>query len=432
MKNNYYLYSGPENKEFFSLPKGWIPRHFVQPEESAEIIPPIGDMLFGELLHPNDGPPLKDLASRAQKIAIIVDDLTRLTPVAELLKILLPYLEENGCSRKNITVVIALGTHAPLSKKHLETKLGASILTTCAVVQHNAWQSDLVPVSIQNGERVVRINPAVAYADLRIGISSILPHPMAGFGGGPKILMPGVVDFESIREHHVTNVLHPLSRVGIIKGNPFHEEIIRTARGIGLQFSINCIYNTKGRIVRIIAGDLESSFSKAVELCVEKLGHRFEDKVDVTITSTFPHVHGNQLFKALIPSDMVTKENGAILLVAPLAEPIPAEFLNSLRQIREKSNNNPAEYIKSALSKRVAFLPDKPMDYNMALTNVFIRPKTRAILVSLSISQEEAAIMALEHAPSIEKGLTRLEKTYHCAHVAIFPSGGLIVPIIPL
>lgn len=429
MQEDYYLYFSPESKKFFSLPQGWVPRYFVQSEEEEEIIPSLTDMLLGALTQPHDAPPLKDSVSRGKKIAIIVDDLTRPTPVAELLRILLPYLEGNGCSRKNVTIVVALGTHAPLTKQHLEAKLGEEVLTSYTVVQHNARHNDLVPVSIPTDEKVVKINRAVAYADLRIGISSIVPHPMAGFGGGPKILMPGVVDFESIREHHITNVLHARSVLGTIKGNPFHEAILRIARAIGLDFSINCIYNEKGQITRIVAGGLESAFSKAVNLCLENLGHKFEEKVDVTITSTFPHVHGNQLFKGLIVPDMVTQETGAILLVAPLVEPIPTEFLDSLRQIREKSENNPEQYIKSALSQGVAFLPDKPMDYNMAMTSVFMRPKTRVVIVSESIAQEEAGVMGLEYAPSIEQGLSQLEKSYPGARVAILPSGGLIVPV---
>jgi lactate racemase len=429
MGETYYLSVTSEEKQFFSLPAGWIPRYVIQAEEEG-IFPPLADMLLGALAHPYGAPALKDAASRAKKIAVIVDDVTRPTPVAELLSILLPYLEEHGCSPSDITVVIALGTHAPLNAQQLETRLGKKVLITYTVVQHNAWDRDLVPISIPPGEDVVKINPAVAHADLRIGISSVVPHPMAGFGGGPKILMPGVADFESIREHHASKVLHPLSTVGVITGNPFHEAIFRIARAIGLEFSVNCIYNDKGDITSIVAGGLDAAFSQAGELCLERLGHRFDETVDVTIASTFPHVHGNQLFKGLIVPDMVTKETGAILLVAPLAEPMPDEFLNSLRQIRERSDDNPEEYIKRELSKGVAFLPDKPMDYNMAMKSAFIRPKTRVIIVSEHMSQDEAEIMGLEYAPSMEEGLSRLAHTLPRAHVAIFPSGGFIVPLL--
>ena len=100
---------------------------------------------------------------------------------------------------------------------------------------------------------------------------------------------------------------------------------------------------------------------------------------------------------------------------------------------RYKADNickvNSAAYVKDALSKGMAFLPDKPIDFNMAMSTVFLRPKIRTILVSPTISRDEARTMGLEYVSSIEEGLRSLEKVYPEAKVAIFPSGGLIVPI---
>jgi hypothetical protein len=45
------------------------------------------------------------------------------------------------------------------------------------------------------------------------------------------------------------------------------------------------------------------------------------------------------------------------------------------------------------------------------------------------ISADEARIMGLEYASSVEEGLKLVEKAYPKARVAIFPSGGLIVPM---
>jgi nickel-dependent lactate racemase len=428
MGQDYYLYLGRGKKEYFSLPKQWVPLHFVESEEGT-LIPPTQQMIFEALSKPIGIPSFQDLLSRAHRIAIIVDDSTRPTPAAEILEVLLPHLTRKGFSRENITIVMAIGTHEVMERQALETKLGKSVADTYKVVQHNAWQSDLVPIKIPEDGGVVKINPEVAQADLRVGISSILPHPMAGYGGGPKIVMPGVCNFEYIRDHHTKYVIHPRSAAGVIKGNPFHEACMRATRAVGLDFSINCVYNQKGEVIRIIGGSLKMAFEEAVKVCSEKLGHKFEEKVDVTITSTYPHTHGHQLFKGLNAPDIVTKNGGAILLVAPVIGPIVAEFLDSITEIRQKSNNNPAAYIKETLSKGMAFLPEKPMDFNMAMTNVFLRPEVRTILVSPFISKDEARTMGLEYASSIEEGLRLLGKSYPNARVAIFPSGGLIVPI---
>jgi lactate racemase len=428
MRRNYHLYLSHGQKEYFSLPEKWVPLHIVESEEET-LIPSIQQMALEALSNPIGTPPLQELVLRARKIAIIVDDLTRPTPAAEILKVLLSRLSDKGFPRENITIVMAIGTHEVMEREALETKLGKNVASTYKVVQHNAWQNDLVPIRIPGDEKVVKINPEVAQSDLRLGISSILPHPMAGYGGGPKIVMPGVCNFEYIRDHHTKHVIHPRSALGVTKGNPFHEGCMKTARAIGLDFSINCIYSQKGEVIRIIGGSLEMAFAEAVKVCSDKLGHKFDEKVDVTITSTYPHTHGHQLFKGLSTPDIVTKNRGAILLVAPVVGPISTEFLDSINEVREKSNDHPAAYIKEALSKGMAFLPDKPMDFNMAMSTVFLRPEIRTILVSPFISKDETRIMGLEYASSIEEGLGLLQNDYPNARVAIFPSGGLIVPI---
>jgi nickel-dependent lactate racemase len=428
MEKDYYLYLNQDKKEYFALPKGWEALHFIETEDGATI-PSIEQMSRDALSNPVGSLPFQALLSRAKSIAIIVDDATRPTPVARILGTLLSHLAESGFSREKVTIVVAIGTHETMEKEALETRLGAGVLSRYKVVQHNARGSDLVPVQIPDDGRLVKINPAVAQADLRVGISSVLPHPMAGYGGGPKIVMPGICNFEFIRDHHMKHVGHRWSIAGVTKGNPFHEDCMRVARAVRLDFSLNCVYNQKGQIIRVIGGSLESAFGEAVDLCLQKLGYKFEEKVDVTITSTYPHTHGHQFCKGLSAPDVITKSTGAILLVAPVVTPIPADFLNSFHVIEEKSHNNAAAYVKEALSKGEAFLPDKSIDFNMAMSTMFLRPKIRAILVSPHISKKEAETMGLEHSSSIEEGIKILGKLHPHAKVAIFPSGGLIVPI---
>ena len=311
----------------------------------------------------------------------------------------------------------------------MNSRLGKKTVSSYKIVQHDAWQRDLVPVALPESDRVVKINPEVARADLKIGISSILPHPMAGFGGGPKILMPGVSDFEFVRDHHMRHTIHPRSMAGLTKGNPFHESCLKTAQAIGLDYSINCVYDQHGEIVRILGGSLESAFEGAVDECYKTLGVRFEEKVDITITSTYPHIHGHQFCKGLNAPDLITKEDGAILMVVPPGEPISGEFVNSFDLVRERSHDNVAAYVKENMSRGEPFLSDKPVEFNMAMTCVILRPKIRTVLVSPTVSREQTRTMGFEYAPTVEEGVKLLERDYAEARVAIFPSGGLIIPI---
>lgn len=428
-EQEYYLRLDQERKECFTIPEGWTPQYFAEDKEKSGVLP-VSRMVHEALSGPKGTAPLRELVLKASHIAIIVDDGTRPTPVASILDVLLPYINGCGFDHRRVKIVVALGTHQPMTDKALKERLGRDVMEQYPVIQHNAWQNDLVPVGIPGDNRIVRINPAVAGADLRIGISSILPHPMAGFGGGPKIIVPGVSDYKFIRDHHMKHLISPHARAGLTHGNPFHEDVMKTARAIGLDYSINCIYDQNGEMIRIIGGSLDSAFSEAVAVCHDVLGHRFHEKVDITITSTYPHIHGHQFFKGLSAPDIVTKEGGAILLVAPITASISKEFLDSFRYIDEQSGGDSAAYIKDHLTMGKAYLPDKSIDYNMAMSTPFLRPNIRTILVSPMITEDEARIMRFEYASSVRGGIDLLSKSYPLATVAIFPSGGLIIPMV--
>ncbi|HTY21826.1 MAG TPA: lactate racemase domain-containing protein [Desulfomonilaceae bacterium] len=428
MRKDYYLCSSRNQKAYFSVPPQWSISHFIESREDLAI-PPVGQMVQEALEAPLGTAPLKDLVPGANKVAILVDDWTRPTPVADILQVLLPYLVRNGIPREKVTVIIALGTHVSLTQDELVARVGSSTASLYRIIQHDAWQHDLVPIPVPEDDRVVKINPEVAQADVKIGMSSILPHPMAGFGGGPKIVVPGVSNFEFVMDHHMRHTIHPRSVAGLTKGNPFHESCLRSAQAVGLDFSINCVYNQHGEVVRIIGGSLEAAFAGAVQAYYKTLGVRFEEKVDITITSTYPHTHGHQFCKGLAAPDSVTKENGAILMLAPLEKPVSSEFVDSFDQLKDMVGANPAEYVKEAMGQGKPFLADKPVEFNMAMSTVILRPKIRTILVSQMISEKEARTMGFDYALSLEEGVRLLGSEYPDARVAIFPSGGLIIPM---
>jgi nickel-dependent lactate racemase len=52
---------------------------------------------------------------------------------------------------------------------------------------------------------------------------NLFPHPMNGYGGGPKIIFPAVSNYDAIREHHLANTIHPGSIFGNLHANPFYD-----------------------------------------------------------------------------------------------------------------------------------------------------------------------------------------------------------------
>src|SRR3990172_10295480 len=120
MKGDYYLYLDQDNKESFTLPEGWVPLHFVEAEGKG-LRPSIRQMTREALSKPAGTRPFREMLSGVKSIAIIVDDGTRPTPVAEILEVLLSHLTDSGVPPEKISIVVAIGTHEAMKKEALET-----------------------------------------------------------------------------------------------------------------------------------------------------------------------------------------------------------------------------------------------------------------------------------------------------------------------
>ncbi|MBN2403442.1 MAG: DUF2088 domain-containing protein [Spirochaetes bacterium] len=425
---SYSLNSDQIEKISFSLPAGWIPLHPIKENNNkpsiatAEMASKALEKAAGLIQFSNN-------QLMGNKISIIVDDGTRPTPVKDILPVLLKNLKQKNATEDHISIIIAAGSHASMPDDALKNKLGEDIVAHYKVIQHNAQQKDLVPLEVPEAGMTVKVNPAVINADIKIGISSILPHPFAGYGGGPKILMPGVCDRDSLVKHHMINAVHKRARAGITEGNPFQELCMKIAEKIGLDFSINCVYDKHGNIADIVAGTLENAFNEAVDICLQKLGYRVKEKADITICSTYPHTHGIQFCKGLGTPKTITRESGAIILFAPVKNPLPDDFVNAVDFLRNKYGENVAGSIRKIMSEGKMIFDDKSPEFNMALYDLLGRPKVRTLLYAPMIPAETAIKLGFEYMGTIDEGLFSLKKSYPKATVAVLPAGGLIIPV---
>ncbi|GAI48262.1 unnamed protein product, partial [marine sediment metagenome] len=110
----------------------------------------------------------------------------------------------------------------------------------------------------------VYANEEVMKCDLKIAIGSVVPHPGAGFGGGGKIILPGVVSFATIDWNHMMAAKgrqehrdKPIAGMGIFDNNPIRYDIDEAANLVGLDVLINCVVNMWGETVAIFTGAMK-------------------------------------------------------------------------------------------------------------------------------------------------------------------------------
>jgi len=67
----------------------------------------------------------------------------------------------------------------------------------------------------------------------------------------------------------------PGTRLGKIRGNPFHEAITEAARRAGLHFTLNVVLDEEKRPVAIYGGEPEATFEKLATAAQSYIPYQF-------------------------------------------------------------------------------------------------------------------------------------------------------------
>jgi nickel-dependent lactate racemase len=297
---------------------------------------------------------------------------------------------------------------------------------------HDCRAEDLVPVGRLASGAVVRINRRVAEADYRIGIGSIFPHPLNGFGGGGKILFPGVADFDSIFEHHLQHSFRDSSGLGILDGNPFYEEVTAMARAGRLDFIVNSVLDHNDRLHDVVCGDPVGAHRAGAEMCRRIISKRFSGPADVTIISAFPYAEGPQIMKPLAPAEMITRPGGCIILAAESRSPLPEHYFKACERFRSEHAGSLRRAVLDHFESHRPIMPGAPPELNMSMAQVMLAlDKYDVILVADGMSPDQVERLGFTAATDLDAAIERCSRRYSQATVNIVPSGGVILPVLP-
>ncbi len=429
---NEFFLMGHDHKVYFSLPKTWtVLNNAVLNTEAAKRS--VYDMTDESLNNPVKSPRLEEIIHPGDSIALIVDDPTRPTPKKDILNCLWDHLRRCDVRPEQVDIVFALGTHRPPTEKEQEDLLGKTFKESFRITCHDAHADDLVSMGTLAHAGELKINPVVAKADIRIGIGSILPHPMNGFGGGAKILLPGVSNVEAIQDHHNALMVAKGASFGQIEGNPFRDEICTAARLARLDFIINAVYNANEEVKGIVTGDPEEAHANGAEWSLEEYAVNVDGPADVTVTSAFPHLEGSQMLKPLGPATMITKPGGFVILFSSKIHGggFPEPLLDAFDTAFGLSDGDTRSLVMQHLARRELIMPNAPMDFNCALNlTLLYLSRVKIILVCPDADKDQAARMGFDYADSLGEAFSMIGKKVPDATVNILPSGGLVVPLV--
>jgi nickel-dependent lactate racemase len=111
--------------------------------------------------------------------------------------------------------------------------------------------------------------------------------------------------------------------MGVLEGNPIHEDMVEAAKFAEVDFILNVVTNSKGEVVKAFAGDLDQAFREGTKLVDEIYKVPVEGRAKIVLTSSGGYPYDINLFhvyKSLGSALQVVKKGGVVVLVAECPE----------------------------------------------------------------------------------------------------------------
>jgi nickel-dependent lactate racemase len=267
------------------------------------------------ILFPIASKPLSELGVNRKRAVILIDDVTRPTPTAQLLPIIIDELSNAGLQPEQISILVAGGTHAPASQREIQQKVGRHLPFGLRSIAHDSHAPMSYLGRTESGTPLY-INPVVLDSDLKIGLGCIYPHPAAGFSGGAKILVPGAAGFETIRYMH--DHLQGTGERGGSLDSQFRAEIDNIASQIGLDFIVNVTVNQDRCICAVFSGHKLHAFERGVDYARQTYAVDLLDDSDITVADMYPFDADLQFAtdRGLWPLDFANADSTKIILAS--------------------------------------------------------------------------------------------------------------------
>jgi len=265
---------------------------------------------------------LSELAEGKRKCVIIFDDMTRPTKTSQMLPAILGELHRGGLTDNQIVFMMASGAHTGRMLFDFQKKLGEEICERYLVFNHNPYEN-FIDLGKTSWGTPIRINKEVMSCDIKVAVSSIMPHFGYGFGGGSKMILPGVAAVESISPNHAIN---KGTDPGRIQGNERRLDSEEAARRAGLDFVVHSLLNVNSDACELVAGDMVEAHREGVRRARIHYVTNIVPDADIAIGNTYPMA--NEGYKAYHIVFESVKKGGVIIYLLYTPEGCRVHFYN--------------------------------------------------------------------------------------------------------
>jgi len=220
---------------------------------------------------------------RGKRVLLIIPDGTRTAPIGMIFQLL---HRQIGCVTAAFDVIVALGTHQPMSESAICDRLEISAAERGASYRqvkffNHAWDNPqalkligTIPAAeieaLSGGlfaiEVRVEINRLVFDYDQVLIVGPVFPHEVVGFSGGNKYLFPGISGPEILNFFHWLGAVVTNPRIIGNQWTPVRKVVDRAAALVPTEKFCFCLVVEGGGLAGLFAGPPEAAWEAASEL----------------------------------------------------------------------------------------------------------------------------------------------------------------------
>ena len=369
---------------------------------------------------------LRDELLGDERVLILVDDYTRMTPADRILPPMIREITESGVSYDQIKILVASGTHRAMSAEEKLKKCGRFVIEHIEVFDH-IWydEKQLTDLGKTEAGTEVMVNNLLMESDYIIGIGHIVPHRVAGYSGGAKIIQPGVCGAVTTGQTHWLSAKYFDGKdiMGVID-NPVRREINNVGKKVGLKFIFNTVQAGNGHVYQCVCGEPVCAHKAGCRAAEDVYGCEIDELSDIVISDAYPaHVNMWQSSKGVYAADLALKEDGILILVTPAPEGVAIEH----PEVEEFGYSDPKGVEKLVDEGK---LDDLTIAAHILHVGKVITGKRKAILVSPGLDRQRAEKIGFIWAETVQAAMEQaLEIKGEDASVSLLKHGGETMPI---
>jgi nickel-dependent lactate racemase len=286
-----------------------------------------------------------------KSVLVIVPDNTRSGPVGGVFKAVYDCI---GSDVKQLDVLVALGTHQPISEEQICARLSIQAAERNSKYKsvkffNHQWDNpemfkfagqihadkiERLTKGLFKEEVEVMVNKLVFDYDEFFIIGPVFPHEVVGFSGGHKYIFPGVAGPQIINFFHWLGAVITNPAINGTKWTATREVVENAASYIKTPHTLFAIVSNKEEFKGIFIGDCVEAWERAADLSA-KVHIVYKDKPYKTVLGIAPKMYDEiwTAGKVMYKLEPVIEDGGMLIIYAPHIKEVSVTHGKTIEQV---------------------------------------------------------------------------------------------------